>query len=111
MHIELDQRDATFTTLAGPLGTHRALIVRIAGKPFFTMRSVETFMEHDPRYAENVDKALIESMAHILTRILEKACLESTEGVELINPEEDQKLTAKLNDLKNSWFTRMEAQT
>lgn len=36
MHIELDTRDATFTTISGPFGKSRALIVRIAGKPFFT---------------------------------------------------------------------------
>lgn len=108
MHIELDQRDATFTNLSGPFGTYRALIVRIAGKPFFTMRSIETFMEHNPNYAENTDRVLIQSMAHILTRILEKSCLEVPEGVELLTPEEDERLTAKLNDVKKNLFTRME---
>lgn len=104
MHIELDKGDYTFTTLSGPLGSHRALLVRIAGKPFFTSRSVETYLEKmDPRYAEFIDNALIESMARILTKILEKSCLEVPEGVEIIDPEEDRMITAKVHDTLYPW--------
>lgn len=104
MHIELDERDVSYSTLAGPFGTHRALIVRVAGKPFFTMRSVEDWREKmDPDYAAHIDKVLIQSMARILTKVFEKACLDVPEGVELITPEEDELITAKANDAMNDW--------
>ena len=105
MRIELERDDFAFTNLSGPYGTHRALIVRIAGKPFFTSRTVESSMERlDPRYAEHLDKILIESMAHILTKVLEKACLEVPEGVELLTPDEDRIITAKANDAMHGWM-------
>lgn len=105
MRIELDRRDFTFTSLSGPYGTHRALIVRIAGKPFFTSRTVEDYMEKmDHRYAAEIDNILIESMGHILAKILEKACLEAPEGVEILAPDEDRLITAKANDAMNRWM-------
>lgn len=112
MHIELDKEDYTFTTLSGPLGSHRALIVRIAGKPLFTTRSVETYLEKiDPRYAEFIDNALIESIARILTKILEKSCLDAPEGVEIIDAEEDRRITAKVHDTLYPWNVHQKEST
>ena len=106
MKIELEREDATFSTLSGPYGSYRALMVRIGGKPFVTTRTVESFHEAHPQYAKNVDEILIKAMERILTKILEKACLEVPEGVELINPEEDAAITNRINDARNQWFER-----
>ena|SRR6185312_14363561 len=104
MRIELDRSDFTFSTLSGPYGSHRALVVRIAGKPFFTSRSVETYLERmEPGYAEHIDKVLISTMGRILTKVFEKSCLEQPEGVELLTQEEDALITAKANDAMYPW--------
>ena len=85
MKILLEHEDTHFSTLSGPFARYRVLMVRVNGKPFVTIRTVENFREfYDEDFSKSVDKLLVDSMEKMLSKVFNDACAAVPEGVDLM---------------------------
>jgi hypothetical protein len=87
IRLEYDDRPL-FTTLTGPLGQHRVLLIRVNGKRFTVWRMLRgdefLFARDDKLYLEEVDKALIASMEKLFEKMFLDACAAIPEGTDLL---------------------------
>jgi hypothetical protein len=70
VRIKLELEDFKFVTTAGPYGDARWLMVKLAGKPFTVIRTLEPSGFRSERYMEHVDECLVEAMQRALEGLL-----------------------------------------
>jgi hypothetical protein len=86
MRIRLDFDDGpVFSTVRWLGGRHRALVVKINGKPFSVWRTLEDYEQYRGEdYMRAVDDALIAAMEQMFTNIFMDACAAIPDGTELL---------------------------
>jgi hypothetical protein len=101
--IILESEDVTFSTLSGPYGRYRALLVQVNGKQFFTTRTVEPFREQwEEPYAKEKDELLVRNMEFMLTRLFNLACAAVPEGVDFSDEAPKDQLLRAIKDAQSA---------